>query len=184
MGFWDVTKRMLQGKPAFEVPSTPQKGKTVDEWGDPIHDPDPVDVGDATSDERIHRNQRYSTKSGLKIIPEVEITRTEQRGSGANTELWVTVSNSSEYPVFVDKSVIFGASQELDYPLPPGGQRDFAIYRGHERRDGAYKYAELYYRDEGTGDYFCATHMIQYEHKSDGAYEIGDLRLIRPIKDV
>ncbi len=183
MGFWDVTKRMLQGKPAFEVPQSAQKGKAVDEWDDPVHDPDPVDVSDAENGERIHRNQRVNAQ-GYKIVPETEIIRVEPRYSGEYIDLWVTVRNQSQYPVFLDKTSIFGMKQELDYPLPPGGQRDFSIYRGKQLTHDSYKYAELYYKDEGSDDYFCATHMIQYDHQSDGRYDVVDMKLVRPIKDV
>lgn len=184
MGFWDVTKRLLQGKQAFEAPNSPQKGKAVDEWGDPIDDPDPVDVHhvSATGD-RIHRNQRVNNQ-GYKVIPEAEIIHTRPYVSGSSLELWVTIRNNAQFPIFLDKSVIFGFKQELDYPLSPGGTREFMIYRGAERRDNGYKYAELYYRDEGSGDYFCAAHMIGYEHRSDGTYEIDGFDLVRPVKDV
>lgn len=183
MGFWDVTKRLLQGKPAFEVPGSPQKGKAVDEWGDPVQDPDPVTSDDSESGERIHRNQRVNSQ-GYKIVPEAEIIRVEPRYSGDAVELWVTIRNQSQYPVFLDKSYVFGVKQELDYPLPAGGQREFSIYRGKQLMNDGYKYAELYYRDDGSGDYFCATHMIVYDHRSDGTYEVDDLKLVRPIKDV
>lgn len=73
--------------------------------------------------------------------------------------------------------------QELDYPLPLVGS-EFSIYRGKHLIHDSYKYAELYYRDDGGGDYFCATHMIQYEHGSDGIYDVVDMDLVRPIKDV
>lgn len=182
MGFWDVTKRMLQGKPAFEVPQQPQ-GKTVDEWGDPVQDPDPLTADDSEWDERIHRNQRIDG-SGVKIIPEVEVIEVTPRYSGDQVDLWVTVCNQSQYPVFLDKSYIFGVRQDLTYPLPSGGRRDFSIYRGKQPTNDGYKYAELYYRDDESGDYFCAAHMIVYEYQMDGTYRVNDMNLVRPIKDV
>jgi len=173
MGFFDVMKKMAQGKPIFEVPAEDTR-----KWGSPAPD-DSLPQG-----EKIERNVRYSTASGQKIIPEVEFSQVEPRYSGDNVELWVTIRNISQYPLFLDKSYIFGVKQELDYPLSPGGQREFQIYRGAQRRDDSYKYAELYYRDEGSGDYFCAAHMIKYDHESDGTYDVVDLDLIRPIKDI
>lgn len=174
MGFWDAMKKMAQGKPVFEVSAEDTK-----ELGNPE-----TDSSTLSESEKIKRNVRYSTANGQKIIPEVEFARVEPRYSGNNVELWATVRNISQYPVFLDKSYIFGVKEELDYPLSPGGSRDFRIYRGQQRRDDAHKYAELYYRDEGSGDYFCAAHMIKYDHQLDGAYDVVDLDLIRPIKDV
>lgn len=49
--------------------------------GDPVHDPDPVDVTGIATGERIHRNQRVNAQ-GYKIVPEVEIVRVESRHSG------------------------------------------------------------------------------------------------------
>lgn len=178
MGLFDALNKMIQGKPVFEVPDEDKRG-----WNGTHHRADDTDK-DSQSSERIHRRQRFSTDTGQKIVPEVEFTGVEPRYSGKYVELWVTVRNISQYPVFLDKSDIFGMKQELDYPLSPGGQREFRVYRGERRRDNSYKYAELYYRDEGSGDYFCAAHMIEYRHESDGSYDIVGLDLIRPIKDI
>lgn len=180
MGFWDIAKRMIQGKPVFEVPADYQKQQ--DDWGDVPQD-DPSPVNESQQGERVHRNQRVDAH-GYKVVPEVEIIRVEPRQSGEFIEVWVTIRNQSQYPVFLDKSYIFGVKQELDYPLPAGGQREFSVYRGKQLTHDSYKYAELYYRDEGSGDYFCAAHMIHYEHGSDGIYDIVDMKLVRPIKDV
>lgn len=177
MGFWDVTKRMLQGKPAFEMPP-PDKGGWEEPADEADKQPDDLQGGD-----RIHRNQRIDS-NGNKVIPEAEIVEVRPRYSGQYIELWVTIRNQSQIEVMLDKSFIFGVKQELDYPLPAGGQRDFLIYRGERRKDNGYKYAELYYRDEGSGDYFCAAHMIGYRHETDGTYDISALSLVRPIKDV
>lgn len=172
MGFFDAMKKMVQGKPVFEVDQTEAK-----KWENSTPDPQ-------QNEEKIHRSVRYNTADGRKIIPEACFTKVEPRYSGDNIEVWATAQNTSQYPIFLDKCYIFGVKQELDYPLQPGGVREFMIYRGKQRRDDSYKYAELYYKDEGSGDYFCAAHMIQYDHQSDGSYDIVDLDLIRPIKDV
>lgn len=170
MGFFDAAKRMIQGKPVFEVPQDGQK------QGDSVSVPD-------SSGQRIHRGQRVDDR-GNKITPEATFFGVEPRYSGDYVQLWVSVKNLSKYPIFLDKCYIFGVKQELDYPLPPGGVREFMIYSGKQIRSDAYKYAELYYRDDESGDYFCAAHLIQYSHQSDGTYDVVDLDLIQPIKDV
>lgn len=184
MGFWDAMRKMVQGKPVFEV--EPQgldsKGKAVDEWGDPLQDADPVEPERGVAQQPV--GSRRVDAHGNKIMPEVEICQVEPRYSGEMVELWVTIRNTSQFPVFLDKSYIFGVKQELDYPLSPSGQREFMIYRGNRPAHDNYKYAELYYRDEGSGDYFCAAHTIHYRHQSDGTFDIVDFDLVRPIKDV
>jgi hypothetical protein len=181
MGFWDVTKRMLQGKPAFEVPAEKNPGKTVDEWGDPLIDPDEVAV--TPVGERIHRNQRIDA-AGRKMIAEAEIIDIQSRFSGAYVEVWATIRNNSPFEIMLDKIQAFGTKHELDYPLPPQATRQFQIYKGMQFTSNAYTYAELYYLDKGSGDYFCATHIVVYQHESDGTYDVADINLVRPIKDV
>lgn len=170
MGFFDAMKKMVQGKPVFEVPQSGQARQADGESTD-------------TSGDRVQRGQRIDN-NGYKVIPEATFFGVEPRYSGDYVQLWVSVRNLSQHPIFLDKSYIFGVKQELDYPLPPGGMREFMIFNGKQIRNDSYKYAELYYRDDESGDYFCAAHMIQYNHQSDGTYDVVDLDLIRPIKDV
>jgi len=180
MGFWDVAKRMIQGKPAFEAPQEkPQK--QFDEWGDPVEPTTQADdsVGDQ---ERVHRNQRV--KGGYKVVAEAAIVGVRPHYSGDYVELWARIRNLSHFDIMLDKIYIFGAKQELDYVLTPGNEREFMIYQGKKLMHNSYKYAELYYRDQGSGDYFCAAHMIEYRHESDGSFEVVDLELVRPVKDV
>lgn len=179
MGFWGAASRMIQGKPVFEVPPSSDGGK--DDWDDEkVSDQQQKASADGS---RIHRNQRIDSR-GNKVVPEAEIAHTRVDHNGQLIEMRATINNSSQFPVMLDKSIIFGYRQELDYVLSPGESREFMIYRGAERRDEAYKYAELYYKDNESGDYFCATHVIGYQYGSDGIYDVTDLRLVRPIKDV
>ncbi len=171
MGFFDAMKKMAQGKPVFEVSDA--NNRQTDTSGQ-----DSTGGGN-----RIHRGQRLDDR-GNKVIPEATFFGVEPRYSGEYMQLWVSVRNDSPHPVFLDKCYIFGVKQELDYPLQPGGMREFMIYSGKLIRNDSYKYAELYYRDDESGDYFCAAHVIQYNHQSDGTYDIVGLDLIRPIKDV
>lgn len=179
MGFWDIAKRMAQGKPAFEVPA--EYKKQQDDWGEGAQD-DPASVVDQNG-QRVHRNQRIG-RDGQKVIAEAEIVEVKPRYSGEYVELWVTIRNNSQFDIMLDKITTLGTTQELDYPLSLGGTREFMVYKGLKPKTDAYKYAELYYRDQASGDYFCAMHMIVYRHESDGTCEVTEMNIVRPVKDI
>lgn len=179
MGFWDVAKRMIQGKPAFEVPTDYKKQK--EDWGETPREE--VEPFSDQSGNRVHRNQRIG-QDGQKVQAEAEIVQVKPRYSGAYVELWVTVRNNSTFDIQMDRIQIFGTNQEFEYPLPPGGTRDFMIYSGLQPKTDGYKYAELYYRDRESGDYFCAMHAIEYRYETTGTYEVVEMHIVRPVKDV
>lgn len=176
MGFWDVTKRVFSGKPGFEVP------KSDDSW----------DSDEPTTDfaeERQAKRQQAETDSlidakGYKQPPVVSLTNVKSDRSDRFLELWVTIRNQSDRDVILDKIVILGAKMGLNYPLGAGDQRVFRAYRGQVPTSDAYKKAELYYKDEPTGDYFRADHLVQYQYEADKTYEVVDFDLIEPIYDI
>lgn len=177
MGFWDVTKRIIQGKPAFEASQDP------DDWSD--NDEPTVDFAE---DRQAKKEQVLETslidENGNKHIPPATIHRVRTLVNGNNAEVWMILKNESDRTVFLDKVTLLGVKFELDYPLKPGGEREFRVYRGALLTHDNYKTAELYYKDEASGDYFRADHLLEYSYESDGTYELVDTKLITPIRDV
>ena len=177
MGIWDVTKRLIQGKPGFETPKDPDK------WSD---NDDPTT--DFSEDRQAKKEQVYQAsltdKNGNKHTPVATIHRIRTIVSGNNSEVWVILKNESTRKVFLDKMTLLGVRFELDYPLNPGGEREFRVYRGAHLAHDHYKTAEIYYRDVLSGDYFRADHLLEYSFESDGSYELVDTKLITPIRDV
>jgi len=178
MGIWDVTKRMIQGKPAFEAPQN-----SGDDWDDDAPTTDFAEErqqkrDDATSTSLVDEN-------GYKQIPPAALTDVDYKLLGDRFELWATVSNQSDRPVHIDKITLFGTTTQHGYPLPPRGQRVFKLYGGSLLKHDNYKTLELYYKDVQTGDYFRADHMIEYSFSADNSsYKKNSFQLIEPIRDV
>ena len=176
MGFWDVTKRMVQGKPAFEAP-TPE-----DDWDDDAPTTD-------FSEERAAKRQEADTadlydEKGYKHPPVAAIINVKDELSGDYYELWLTIKNQSDRDIILDKLTLLGTKFRANYPLSAGEQRVFQAYRGPRLTHDNYKKAELYYKDGPTGDYFRADHMLQYKYDADGTYQVVDFELFQPIYDV
>ena len=179
MGFWDVTKRVLQGKPGFEAPKE----------NDPWEDEAPTD---AYSEERRAQRQAAANNDpttlrderGVKQIPVAQLTNGQTSGFGQNSTVSVTVKNQSARDIQLDKLTLLGTTFQMNYPLGPGAQRVFIAYKGPQPDHDNYAKAELYYRDTLTGDYFRADHGVNYKYDSDGTYEVTGFDLMQPIADV
>lgn len=163
MGFWDVTKRMIRGKPAFEVPPA---SPTMS--GSSQQVPGQADV-------------RHDI-SGNKVIPEVWVGRCKYHLDGSHMQVYAHIANTTSVPIFLDKINLINQTRELDYELQPGREWEFRIYDGPAPTNGAYTEANLYYRDNGDGDYFRARHFIEYS-LADGAYCVEELHPVRPVID-
>lgn len=177
MSFWDVTKRIIQGKPAFEAP------KNQDDWDD-----NDAPTDDFAEDREAKRVEAADTglydESGNKQIPVVGVTHVKYNMSGPNMDVWATIHNHSERAIELDKMVMLGLKTELDYPLTPGAQREFRVFRGLRPTHDSYKKAELYYKDTQSGDYFRADHLVGYKYEADKTYSVQELELLTPINDV
>lgn len=180
MGFWDVTKRVLQGKPGFETP--PQD----DGWDD---DAPTTDFAEEREEKRAAHTDASAGNGlvdakGYKHPPVVELTNVKSDISGNHLELWVTIRNRSDRDVKLDKLVLLGTSTGLNYPLAAGEQRVFRSYTGSKLTHDNYKRTELYYKDAASGDYFRVDHLVQYQYEADGTYEVVDFERIEPIRDI
>lgn len=178
MGFWDVTKRMIQGKPAFEVP----KGDQNDDWDDDAPTTDYAEDREAKRAEKTDKS--LYDDEGNKLVPVVGVVHTKYTLSGSQGEVWVTVHNHSERSVMLDKMMLLGQRTELGYELQPGSQRDFKVYYGPRMTHDHYKKAELYYKDSLSGDYFRADHLVGYHYETDKTYSVEELELLTPINDI
>lgn len=181
MGFWDVTKRVLMGKPGFVEPAAD------DGWDD---DAPTTDFAEERRAKREVAQKGTGTRDGLvdekgyKHPPVVELTNVKSDISGDTVEFWVTIKNQSARDVRLDKLTLLGVKNRLNYPLGAGDQRVFRAYSGPKPQHDHYKRCELYYKDEATGDYFRVDHLVQYQYESDGTYDVVDFERIDPIYDV
>lgn len=178
MGFWDVTKRMMQGKPAFEVPHD------TDNWED---DTPSIDYAEEREAKRVEQQSPVDglyDAHGNKVIPIAAAIAVRFDNHGPNIDLWATIKNQSNRDIHLDKITLLGTHFSMNYPLSPGAQRVFKVYSGPQITHDNYKKAELYYKDTLSGDYFRADHMIEYKYESDKTYDVNGLQLMMPINDV
>ncbi len=173
MGAWDVFKNLVAGKPGFEA-------EPDHTWDD---DKPTADFVEERQAKREEAKGLYNS-GGVKQIPEAGVVRVKYNLSGTNVEVWATVKNLSDRPIELDKITLCGQRRELDYPLQPGGEREFSVYKGPSLAHDSYRSAELYYKDVGTGDYFRADHYVEYHFEQNGTYNVNSLELKRPIHDV
>ena len=123
MGIWDVTKRMIQGKPAFEAPQN-----SGDDWDDDAPTTDFAEErqqkrDDATSTSLVDEN-------GYKQIPPAALTDVDYKLLGDRFELWATVSNQSDRPVQPETRIILCG---LPKAALSAHTQDINLYRRSER---------------------------------------------------
>jgi hypothetical protein len=169
MGFWDVTKRMMQGKPAFEA--SPEDRS----WDN-----------DAPTDQPVpaERDRGLYDGKGYKHIPPMCVVRTKHHVNGNHCEVWVTIHNQSDRLLECDKIILCNVRTDLHRQLQPGGEWEFRAYNGPALTHDSYKKAELYYKDVPTGDYFRADHVVHYIYENDKTYSVSSMQLITPIYDI
>lgn len=168
---------MIQGKPAFEVPKDP------DAWSD--NDEPTTDFSeDRQAKKEQAANSSLVDSNGNKRIPVATIHRVRTLISGNNAQIWMILKNESDRTLILEKITLLGVRFEIHYPLGPGDEREFQVYRGALLAHDNYKTAELYFRDEASGDYFRADHLLEYSFEANSTYEIVDTKLIMPIRDV
>lgn len=168
MGLWDITKRLFQGKPVFEV-----QHDQSDEQPCSI-DPNAIYKKDlppeAPGQRSIEPSRRYDS-DGTKQLPHVEMTSCRcWHKDHQNMEVWATLHNQSPVNVYVDRVSLCGAEAVINYPLAPGQQRDFMVYNGAKPTHSNDCYSELYYKDQGTGDEFAIRHMVAFRDDQDGTF--------------
>ncbi|HEX8389817.1 MAG TPA: hypothetical protein VF597_00135 [Candidatus Saccharimonadales bacterium] len=185
--FWEITKRLLQGTPAFVAPPKPH-----DDWDD---DSPTVDYAEDREAKRTqsatrpaHPIEQDPTKlygeDGVKHFPKCECVRLKSHLSGTNIELWATIANQSKREVYVDKLELLGRTVQLDRELTPGEQHEFMVYRGPFFKHDDYTTANLYYRDDLSGDYVNAVHSIEYHYDPSHGYEPVELNHSGIYKDI
>lgn len=181
MGFWTILGRMIAGKPAFEVSDMDQASQTDELGAAPVAGTTPAAPSlPGGSIDNGHRLDEF----GRKIIPQVQISRLQAHISGEHLAVSAFIHNLSAIEVELDRINIFGHVLKLDRWLKPGEEHETVVYRGSSLQTSAYKTAELYYKDCGSGDYFCARHQLDYRQEADGHFLPHSIHLLHPIQDV
>ena len=131
------------------------------------------DISEVAADTRKSDSKpqpdQYHSANGQKVIPEIEVERTEAHPSGDNKylEVWAHIRNHASFDV-----EIF----------------ELRLYRGPMPQSDSVRKMYIQYKIVGTGDYFQADHMIEYKYEQDNRgnkwYMPDELKLLRPVRDI
>lgn len=123
-------------------------------------------------------------KDDESTFPVVQITRVKSHVNGDRLQVYCYIQNNWSGPVELDKIAIFDTKRELDTVLRAGEARDFLVYDGPVLRK-EHGDVVLQYKTQKEGDYFAAEHTATFAYRAqDDTYEVGDIRLNEPIRDI
>lgn len=163
MGFLQGLGRILAGKPVF----TAEDNNALP----------PVDNTSSQLDDKTVGAQ------GRKIIPEIDITRVRPTLSGSNLDVWATIQNTAEVPIFIDKIRFLGQKYELDRYMNPGDSHQCRIYKGSAFTNSPPSDASVDYRLEANGDYFQARFNVDF-YVQDDYYLPEDFNRDGSVRDI
>ncbi len=195
MGFWQGLQRMISGQPVYQEQDLRQTRRAGDDdedlWeGRTITDKNTAQPTDDVAqdvkpqDDLEQPSDNLHTSTGEKIIPEVSAGECETHVSGDHREIWIKLSNDSPVDLLFEKMYFLGQTVRVDHYMRSGEEREFKVYSGPILKNGAYTKASLYYKIVQNTDYFQADFEVRYHCESDGEYEVTQLKLIPPIRDI
>ncbi|HKR81416.1 MAG TPA: hypothetical protein VJR27_00240 [Candidatus Saccharimonadales bacterium] len=166
-GFFEGMKRVLKGQPVFDENDNPSGATPPSQ---PAQQQTPMPTG----------IQKY--KDGT--FPVVYLKRPIVHYNGDRIDVYCYIANNWPVEVLVDKIRIFDTRREIDISLRPHQEREVLVYSGPKiTRD--YSEALLDYKTMLEGDYFESIHDVRYRYRGeDKTYEISDVRLRLPIRDI
>jgi hypothetical protein len=167
--FYEAIKRIIQGKPVYDATDNPEAPAT--------------DAPDAPPAEAAAEPQSTIQKNDASTFPVVQVTRTESRPNGQTLQIYCTLRNNWQEQVDVDSITLFGNEYKLRISLGPGQEREVVTYNGPLLTSTRGSEAVVIYKTE-TGDYFEAVHEIHYSYTPEKTYDVTDLSLHLPIRDI
>ncbi len=162
MGFFEGFKKMIQGKPVFEV--TEDYKQTEKEWSD-------------------HQDTELTYRIEPKTIPEIVINEFHCHVNGNNMECEFVLQNKSAEIIEIRKIILFGIHTDINDHLPANYERSFIVYRGPKLMDTYKHECRIEYKNY-VGDYFASIHNIDFQKESDGTYIIARVKFIPPVRDI
>lgn len=160
MGFWGAVGKIVSGKPVFEPQDNPAAN------------------GQAASGVPGAQPARRTED------PVVRIKRVECRASGPRLEVFADIHNEAREPIYLDRIILSGKNRELDSQLNAGQARQYLIYSGPLLMQPPKGYAEVHYRKQRDGDYFADYHEIRSRNMGREGYEITELLMRGPVRDI
>ena len=181
-GFFESIKRLVEGKPVFDV--NDQHAGWANKDGQIASGLPPTDTPQPAAQQPQQRAQEAGIiKGNPATFPVVYVKHTRAHLNGANMDVYCHVLNSSRGHVELEEISLAGRSRRLGQTLRGGEEREVLAYSGSRLRSEGPHEAHLNYKTE-NGDYFQSVHDVEYQLESDRTYSVEELRLRRPIRDI
>lgn len=164
MGFFDFMDKMVKGEPIFQAETSRQ---------------------DQPQETQNEPGEAPAIQKGVEsTFPVVQITKVKPSVNGDHLQVYCYIENTWHSPIELDKIYIFDTKRELDTVLNAGQLREFLVYDGPVLREEKNE-IKLHYKTQKDGDYFEAEHEAKFSYRAqDGTYEVGDIQLNEPIRDI
>ena len=162
-------KRMIEGKPVFDV----QTKQADDKLGDA-----PAVLHPAAPEEPKIR------KEDVRSFPDVHVKHVTTHFEGNKMKVYCHIVNTWHKEVMLDKIKILGTTREIDNFLRANEEREFLVYDG-PKITKQYLEAWLDYKTQREGDYFETIHDVRFMyHEQDKTYSINDMKVRLPVRDI
>lgn len=172
MTFFNGLLRMLQGKPIFDAQNQkPANGLS--------HTP----PANATHSTEQAVPQSSIQKNNPATFPTVHIVRTQTKIHGAGIQIYCYFQNAWNEELELGKLRFINSAHDLHFHLHPHNTREVLVYDGPALDREMGREALLDYKTK-AGDYFEAVYDIRYSRTSHNTYEITEMRLRLPIRDI
>jgi hypothetical protein len=185
--FFEGLKRVIQGKPVFDPNDTAQPAKEPDPFAptNPLAEFDKPETPPPAAPAQVASSQPTSTiqKNNPSSFPVVSIDRTHISRNGQVIEVYCTIRNNWHDELLLDNLRLLNTSHKLNVLLHPGNTHEVQVYHGAPFAQQPPTQATIDYKTH-EGDYFEALFDVHFTFTSDKTYEVTELRLRPPIRDI
>lgn len=169
MGLFDALGKMINGDPMF------------DEGSSSTH---PQSLPSGHSDSAASgQHDPTRTDSGIKIFPELKVSRLSTRRNGNTMMSSMWIENEAPFEIELRKFTIMGQHVAMGRRLQPHGGHEEVIYNGPIATDDKHTHASVDYRIVQNGDYFQQEFFVEFDRQADGTYLIEELHPEHHVRD-
>lgn len=157
MGFLDGMRRMIQGKPVFEVPVEPKE--RISGSDENIKDVPSIDTTVRQDD----------------VVPTFSVDHLKSHINGSSIEVYAWVTNTSTAELEIERCVILNTKMMIKRRLGPGEAHEVCLYRGPIANNDHIHKANIFYEDISANEYYRADFTVEYNREANGMYTVEEL---------
>jgi hypothetical protein len=173
----------MQGKPLFDANQAQQPMAPVALNGLNV----PPNLGQPVMQNQpqpqLRAQEPAINRNDSRTFPTVRVRHTATRLLNGQMEVRSRIINESPFKVDVHKVEILGTATDIRYPLSPGQDKEFLVYKGPCKQNDASHDMSIEYKTE-SGMYFKSIHNIRYQMNADRSFSIDELNLQQPIRHI